>query len=438
VDWNFRRLRLGAKYETDLWGAVIMFRGGNMLNRVGLSKYTTNITYTNPSTGITSTTPLVYDVKLKDNRGYIHEAAGYVKIPFASTKIIFGQMNLPFNREYIGSSAYLVSLERSMITAALPQFDIGVMVQASPLKEINKKWENYLQMSFAVSNGRGGGGDFGTGRRQDLTASNRYVTNSISPMYTGRIFWNVFGGYEKENTPGPWVEGLQIFQNKLKISLGTGFTSTKNLIVDSSPPIELTPGTTKAFNYLRSQSSYDDNGGTSTVTSGGLSVEIPNYAVQNAVTTPSRPKLGLFARTYDATITWKGIYFNGAFTRMIGGASNQLNGWHATLGYNIQIFDKYWIMPLVKYDYLNGDFNRNGSRRDLSDTMKIYWAGLNFFGDKHDFKVQLYYQVLGNHLDINPNTGNPMPIDDRRITLQIQTNFSAGTVAPEDISYRSN
>ncbi|HNO26342.1 MAG TPA: hypothetical protein PKK94_25405, partial [Leptospiraceae bacterium] len=75
---------------------------------------------------------------------------------------------------------------------------------------------------------------------------------------------------------------------------------------------------------------------------------------------------------------------------------------------------------------------------DPSDHLTTYWAGLNFFGDKHHFKAQLYYQVLGNKFAVDPNTGNAMAIDDRRVYLQFQANFFAGTVSPEAYSYRQN
>jgi hypothetical protein len=122
---------------------------------------------------------------------------------------------------------------------------------------------------------------------------------------------------------------------------------------------------------------------------------------------------------------------------MTGAASNQLKGYHATIGYNIPV-GRYYFMPLFKYDWLNGDFKGTGNTKDPMDTLKIYWVGLNFFGDKHHYKVQLYYEILANKLNRDPNTGNPMFIDDRRVYLQVQANFWTGTVSPEAYNYRAN
>ncbi|PKA25893.1 hypothetical protein CH381_13490 [Leptospira sp. mixed culture ATI2-C-A1] len=432
IDYAFRRLRLGAMYENDWWGASIQLRLENMLNRVDLSQTTQTVNYTDAS-GRPGSVNVVTNERLKDNRGYIQEAVIYTKLPYAGGRITLGQINVPFNREYIGSSANLVSLERSMVTAALPQFDNGIMLQATPLKEIHPKYERYLHLSFMVGNGKGGGGDYGTGRRQDLTTSNRYGFVNISPTYYGRVVWNVFGSLKRESDGREvnWQEGEEIFQRDMKLSLGSAFQQTQNLVTPAVSAMEYNAGTTNGIAFVTPQgvNGYPSaDGGSSTL----------GYNTQNGGTTPGRTKMGLIAHTYDATFTWSGFYFNAAYTKMSGPASNGLIGWHTTFGYNIPITNKFYLMPIFKYDQLMGDFNRNGNRHDPNETLRIYWIGLNLFGDKHHYKVQLYYEILANKLDRDVNTGSPMLIDDRRIYLQVQSNFWTGTTSPESYGYRSN
>jgi len=431
VDWAFRRLRLGAQYENDWWGTNIQLRMENMLNRPDVVQTTNTLNYLDAN-GKAASATYVSNVRMKDNRGYVHEAFAYAKIPYAGLRFVFGQMSTQFSREYLQSSANFVTLERSMIVNAIPQFDNGVMLTATPLKEIDHKWERYLQLSFMVSNGKGGGGDYGTGRRQDLTTSNRYGAVNISPVYYARAQVNVFGGLKREadGKMVNWQEGEEIFQRELKWSVGAGYLQTQNFITPALYVPEYTPGTTNGIQLLTSQGSNADRGG---VDANGL----PNFLVQNSVTTLERPKMGLVGHTYDTTITYKGMYFSGAYTKFAGAASNDVFDYHGTVGYNIPFFDKYHIMPVLKYEYIQGDFNRNG-KVDPTDSLRVYWAGLNLFGDKHLFKAQLYYQVLGNQFDVNPNTGNAMPIDDKRIYLQLQANFWTGLVSPEAYSYRPN
>ncbi|EKJ87663.1 phosphate-selective porin O/P [Leptospira meyeri] len=431
VDWNFRRLRLGAQYENDWWGTNIQLRLENMLNRPDVVQTTSTLNYLDAN-GRPATTSYVTNTRLKDNRGYIHEAFAYAKIPYGGLRFVFGQLPTQFSREYLQSSANFVTLERSMIVNAIPQFDNGVMIQATPLKEIDHKWERYLQLSLMVSNGKGGGGDYGTGRRQDLTTANRYGAVNTSPIYYARAQVNVFGGLKRESDGKTvnWQEGEEIFQRELKWSVGAGYVQTQNLITPALYVPEYTPGTTSGIQLLTAQGSNPDRG---SLDANGN----PNFLVQNSVPTLARPKMGLVGHTYDSTFTYKGFYLSGAYTKFGGAASNDLFGYHGTIGYNIPFLDRYYIMPVFKYEYIQGDFNRNG-KVDPTDSLRVYWAGLNLFGDKHHFKAQLYYQVLGNQFDVNPSTGNAMPIDDRRVYLQFQANFWTGVVSPEAYSYRPN
>ncbi|HNH10411.1 MAG TPA: hypothetical protein PK683_18060, partial [Leptospiraceae bacterium] len=225
-------------------------------------------------------------------------------------------------------------------------------------------------------------------------------------------------------------EGEEIFQRDMKLSLGAAVMQTKNYVPTVLYVPEYAPGTTQVVQMINGQGSNPDRGTIDSTTGFG------NYNVQNNVTTPGRPKFGMVGHTWDATFTWKGIYLSGAYSKFRGAASNNTWGWHTTVGYNIPV-SKYYIMPVLKYEHIQGDWNRNG-HIDPSDHLTTYWAGLNFFGDKHHFKAQLYYQVLGNKFAVDPNTGNAMAIDDRRVYLQFQANFFAGTVSPEAYSYRQN
>ncbi len=439
MDWNFRRLRLGTMYENDWWGMNIQLRGENMLNRTDVVPTTTTLNYTDVS-GKPASTTYVSNVRLKDNRGYIHEAFVYAKHHYAGLRLTFGQINTQFTREYLQSSANFITLERSIITNAIPQFDLGVMLSANPLKELDHKWERYLQVSFMVGNGKGAAGDNGTGRRQDLTTSNRWGTTLISPTYYGRIQFNPFGGLKRESDGKEvnWQEGEEVFQREMKWSIGTAVMQTANFQPNTLSVPEYNPGTTNGFNLLNGQQSNPDRGTTFNSTVNNIAMTLPNYNVQNNVTTPGRPSFGLVGHTYDSTFTYQGAYISGAFTRFTGAASNDLHAWHTTIGYNFKLGEKFYLMPVLKYEEVRGDFHRDGNSHNPNDILRVYWAGVNLFGDKHHFKAQLFYQVLGNKFDVNPNTGNYTAIDDRRIYLQLQGNFWTGTVSPEAYSYRQN
>lgn len=441
VDWNFRRLRLGTSYENDWWGLNLQLRLENMLQRTNTVTTTTNVVSgvnNNNGTFTTTSTPVVNSVRMTDNRGYVHEAFVYAKTSYAGLRATFGMINTQFTREYLQSSANFVTLERSIITNAIPQFDLGFMVTAAPLREIAHKWEKYLQITLMVGNGKGAAGDYGTGRRQDLTSSNRWGTTLISPTYYGRIQYNVFGGLKRQvdGKEVNWQEGEEIFQRDMKWSIGSAMVQTANYQPNTLSVPEYTPGTTSAFNLLNGQQSNPDRGTTTTTNINGTLVTLPNYNVQNNITTPGRPSFGLVGHTYDTTFTYNGFYLSGAFTKFTGAASNQLKGWHTTLGYNIKFMEKFYIMPILKYEEISGDFHRDGNAKNQNDILKVYWAGVNFFGDKHHFKIQLYYQILGNKFDVNPNTGNYMAIDDRRIYLQLQGNFWFGNVSQEAYNFR--
>ncbi|MGJ4789885.1 hypothetical protein [Leptospira koniambonensis] len=417
VDWNFRRLRLGLQYQgNSWWGMALNLRGENMLN----APY---VTQTKNSTGE------VTNVSLKEGRGYIQEAFLFVNIPILGARLSFGQLPTQFHREYLMSSANFIALERSYMTNAYPQFDMGVNLRLSPLKDFFEgKYEKYLTVDLMAGNGHGGGGDYGTGRRQDLTVAgrpNQPILNS--PLYFARVQWNVLGGLVKENGSNVgWQEGEEIFQKDLKISLGAATMQTKNVSFSSGPASTLAvdgaiPRGAPTQYLLTTQTTADNSTADCTV---------PSYQ-----TSYCQKNLDLRGYTYDGTMTWNGIYLSGAYTTYTGAASNNLSGWQATVGYNIQIFDKYYIMPVFRYDFLKGDFNRNGKIED-NDLKRYYWVGLNLFGDKHLFKAQLFYQIPVLKLGIDPITREPETINNQTLYFQLQATFWTGMVTPDQLNSR--
>jgi hypothetical protein len=436
MDYNIRRLRLGALYEgSNWWGAAINIRGENLLNRPQLTSATTTpITTTN--NGVTTTTNVVTNQgTLSQNRGAIQEAVGYVNIPWSGSRITFGQINVPFNREYMGSSQNLINIERSMITNVMPQFDIGIMYSFLPLSAYKKEWERYIQGYFFVGNGQGGGGDFGSGRKQDLTYTQGGNRSKVytSPTFVYRLVYNVFGGKILENGKSVnWQEGEEIFQKDIKWSIGIGVTQTEHVNFSQTTP--LSSGTVDAYprglantNLVLSEYTIDQNRGLWYGSDLNFNNTVNNIALNSA----GRPKLGLVGHTYDTTFSWNGIYINGAYTKFSGAASNNTQGHHLTMGYSIPVLEKYYIMPVVRYDSIQGDWNRN-NKIDGSEIIKSYWLGLNLLGDKHLAKLQIFYQLFHTNMAIDPYTGFPANLDTRMIYIQAQISFNTGTVSPEN------
>ncbi|TGK56231.1 hypothetical protein EHQ27_07005 [Leptospira wolffii] len=417
VDWNFRRLRLGVQYQGgSWWGMALNLRGENMLN----APYITQSK---------NTTGEVTNVSLKEGRGYIQEAFLYVNIPIMGARVSFGQLPTQFHREYLMSSANFIALERSYMTNAYPQFDMGVNLRLSPLKDFFEgKYEKYLTVDLMAGNGHGAGGDYGTGRRQDLTVTgrpNQPVLNS--PLYFARVQWNVLGGLVKENGSNVgWQEGEEIFQKDLKISLGAAAMQTKNVSFSSGPASTLAvdgaiPRGAPTQYLLTTQTTADNS---------TYDCAVPSYQ-----TSYCQKNLDLRGYTYDGTMSWNGFYLSGAYTAYSGAASNSLSGWQATVGYNIQVFDKYWIMPVFRYDFLKGDFNRNGKIED-TDLKKYYWVGLNLFGDKHLFKAQLFYQIPVLKYGVDPVTREHETVNNQTVYFQLQATFWTGVVTPDQLNTR--
>ncbi|MBW0432644.1 hypothetical protein [Leptospira yasudae] len=415
ADANFRRLRLGFFYQgAKWWGFATQLRLENAINsqflRVTKDK----------------TTGDVQDVTLNDARGLIHEAVVWLNIPFMHSRFTIGQINVPFNREYIQSSANFVSLERSIITNMLPQFDTGAMIAVHPLSLVDKKYTRYLSLHGFIGNGHGGGGDYGYGRRQDNTAARQNLPQLLAPIYYGRIQYNAFGGLVKKDNDIGWVEGDEIFQDDAKLSFGAAVAQTTQLKTAQPVPVEyqfkdINPTTALAIQQTTPTGGTDPTGLRS------------DYLAARNITTPGRPNFGIVGHTYDMTFTWKGFYLNGAWSKFSGSAANQVMGYHGMIGYNFHLYDSKYIMPVLKAEFMKGDWNQN-QMFEPGEAYYIYWAGINLMGDYHLFKVQLFYQVIHTNVAKNYFWNTPDNRDARNVYLQFQANFWTGTTSPENIS----
>lgn len=457
-DFAFRRLRLGAIYQgSDWWGAVINMRLENQINSTQLTTSKQTVTIPNGSGG-TQTISYLTSAKLHENRGGIQEAVGWFKIPFASSKITFGHINLPFNRQYIGSSQNLIGLERSMGTIALPQFDDGVMLSINPLSEIfGKKWDKYWEVFGFIGDGRGAAGDYGTGRKQSLTYTwHGKTTLALTPTYIWRMVFNPLGGLVNQvGKEVGWQEGEEIFQNSTKWSIGMSGWMTQNFNTTNSSSLQALaywmPKNAQSVYILNPQLNNVDYGNSqfgnvfyNPLTQGLVGNTASGTLVQNTSTSPGLPKMGLNVHTYDTTFFSHGFYANGAITYFNGPAApKNTMSYYAQFGYIIPILKKYYIMPVIMFDHLQGDFNRDG-RMTAADQIMTTWYGLDIFLDKHLAKIQIFYANFQSHLGTNPVTGGPKALDSQMFIIQGQISFQSGTVtreqhyeAPENI-YRAN
>lgn len=402
VDFNFRRLRFGVMYQGDHhWGMIVNMRLENATNRIFVSNST-------PA----STT-------ISDNRGYIHEANLWYNFDFMRTRIIFGMINVPFSREYLMSSANLINIERSLGTNAHQQFDNGLMIQFNPLKLVDKKYDRYLTVQGMIGTGHGGAGDFGFGRRYDVentqNANGNYTP--AAPTFYGRVQYNALGGLSRGNREIGWQDGEEIFQKDLKISLGAGVMGTKETKITNPMPVE----------YV--------------ARSGNAPGSIPLTVATNSNTCVGLTSCDLFAQTYDVVATWQGVYFNAAMFYFGGNAGQNITSYSATLGYNIPLGISTYLMPVVRYDFLKGNFanvagfhqNTTGMSSDPANQMSVVWVGVNLLVDKHLFKLQLFYQLNTNSWKGYDTAGNALGgYKQDMIIFQAQGTFWTGA----DIAYK--
>ena len=401
LDWNFRRLRLGAIYESGYFGAVIDIKLENLMNK----NYTTYSTEKDPVSGKTYVTK----VKDHDNKGGVQEANVWINIPFLKSRITFGQFKVPFMREQLESSSRLLFTEREMVAQAMTQWEIGAKYSFKPLLLLGNKYENYMSVDLSVTNGHGSSHE-GTGAKQSLTET-KDGPFLISPLYNWRVEINPFGGLLKGGKDKGWTEGDEVFQRETKLSIGIAGAMIKELYVS---------GTHNT--YTKGVSKVDILNVQKTPTNGdGIS-----YDITADQTGPGRPRLGLVGRTYDFSFTSHGAYLNGSYTKYIGSASNNLRGYQGTVGYIIPIKNRF-VMPVLRYDYMAGDFNHNGNIGD-EEVFRNIWAGVNIFMKKHDLKFQVMYQIQRDKLGTDPRTNRANDLKNNLFYFQVQSSFSTGVM----------
>lgn len=375
VDFNFRRLRLGIIYDDeDEWGAIVHMRLENALNRAYLVQ-------TKNSTGE------VTNVALHDNRGLIQEANLWYNFNFMQTRVVFGMIGVPFSREYLTSSANLINIERSMTTNAAQQFDNGLMLQIHPMGNIlGQKYARLIQVSGMIGTGHGGNGDFGFGRRFDTAQSQGAAFVPVSPFFYGRLQWNAIDpsrGQQKVVIK----EGEEIFVNEPRLSLGYGIMGTNETKITNNGSFETTPRVSAVasanpnFPLLLGT----DAAGTSCA----------------ATSRPSGVNCSLLGHTIDLAYSQNRIFLNATYNFYAGLAGQNITGYTITLGYNLPISAVSYLMPVVRYDFMKGNFNTfnsSGLSSDPANQISMVWLGLNLFADRHLFKLQLFFALHENRL----------------------------------------
>ena len=287
------------------------------------------------------------------SKSSIQEANIWFKPGFWNSTIKFGQFKLPFNREQNTSSARLMVPERALSTVnTLQQQDIGVFWSFMP-------FGNIFEFSLAVTNGDGSGQE-GEGLKS-VEAST--AGEKTSPLYALRLQWNPFGGMIQNGTDVGWINGVEIFQNSRLLSIGVGAIYTEN--------------------------NERENGGF--VTNKELS--------------------GVSA---DATFFIKGFYSNAEYTIFAGpSAPKNYQSFAVSIGYNIKLSNVF-LMPMLRYNYLESDIGNDGTIDD-NEKLTDIWLGLNYYPDKHNMKMQLFYRLRQD--------GSGVDIGKDELTLQVQVDL---------------
>jgi hypothetical protein len=366
-DFNFRRLRLGAIYQGGKsWGGMVHMRLENAMSNA-------------PSVG--------------PSRGLVQEASLWYQWKFLNSKVQAGMINQPFAREYQVSSANLVVIERGMVIDALQQFDNGVLVKFDPLAPLGGNYSHMITVYGMVGTGGGGGGDFDVGRREDLYScinktSGASCQGAVSPFFYGRVNFNPLGVMKRGKKLVGWVEGEEMFLTENKISFGAGFAGTNETRITNSMRDEYRPRSSSgAFNLVSMPLTLSSN-------TNGLSGSANNSSGQCDAGT----QCSLFAQTYDLKGSLYGIYFDAAYQYLGGAAGQNITGFTGTLGYNIHISKGTWIMPIVRYDFMKGNFKNVGGHSNTSELssdpanqLAYVWVGVNLFIDKNLAKIQVAY-----------------------------------------------
>ena len=398
ADFNFSRLRLGAIYQLDKhWSMVVDMRLENALNRP----------YVTTKTGNCGGTTCVTSVSLNENRGLLQEASISYKHEFLGLAVSLGLVRMPFNREYFTTSANLINIERAMATGGVHQWDNGLRLDLYPLSEIlGEKYKYYLGIYGMVSTGHGGAGDAGFGRRYDMQQTQGASSVPVSPMFSGRVEYNIFGGLSKDGKDTAWREGDEIFQRDLKVSLGAGFLGINETKGGEKMSTEYTPRST--------------------------SIQLTSASGSGACAAlPSGTSCSLFAQTYDFTATYAGFYGNGSYQYYGGPAGQNLSGYTFTLGYNIPAYSNAFVMPVVRYDFMKGNLaapRSSGLSSDPANQFSVVWVGVNLFHSHHNLKLQLFYNIMANNYKGYDAAGNAAGgYAQNLLIFQAQMNFKTGT-----------
>jgi hypothetical protein len=337
LDFNFRRIRLNAKFQGASWfGGVVDIKGENLLSAGHLSISSENVALVDTSTGTGSATSVIKSISLKDSRSAIQEANLWVKPGILDSKIYLGQFKIPFIREQMTSSSRLMLPERAYSSEALQQQDIGLLLEMHPLEAISKNLGKHLDLIASITNGDGSGHD-GAGRKSVEADSSG---EPIAPLLNWRIQINPFGGIMSGGQEKSWSDGKEIFTKEMKLSLGAAGAYT-------------------------------------------AASEFGGFSFAQAYA----------GHTFDATFSFVGIYANAEFTTFSGEAVPAgYTTYQGTVGYNIPVAD-FFIMPVVRYNALSEDMNGNGSI-DSDENYAQIWFGVNLFAKRHDFKLQAFYQLV--------------------------------------------
>jgi hypothetical protein len=438
-DVNFRRLRLGAIYQgSKNWGALVHLRLENAFG--------------SPATS--GSNPLA--------RGLVQEANLWYQWDFMRTRITAGMINQPFAREYQVSSANLVIIERGMVLDALQQFDNGLMLNFNPLKAIDPKLDRFMTIYGMIGTGNGGAGDFGAGRRTDENGAinNSQSTTSAalgcgaagqpscayapaSPFYYGRININPLGGFKRGKKEVGWVEGEEMFLRENKISLGAGIAGTNETHIQNNLRTEYQPRNLQYSN--QSGALLATNLNTFAQSTIPLTLSTNTTGTKTAGQCDPGVQCNILAQTYDVKGHLYGFYFDAAFTYVGGNAGQNITGVTGTLGYNFHIKDGMWIMPVVRYDFMKGNFNNttnvhnntSGLSSDPANQMTWLWVGVNIFLDKNLAKLQLAYaKSLNNWQGYDVNNSSLSAYKQDMFIAQASYSFWTGTEVTDKPSNR--
>jgi hypothetical protein len=180
VDFNFRRIRFGVKYEPVQWaGGMVEFKAEN------LAAY--------KSGGI-------------ETLGGIQEANIFFKPGLMGSVIKMGQFKIPFLRDQLTSSGSLINLERAFSEKLIQQFDIGVLLELQPLELVGKDWAKKLDLAVSYTNGNGSLTDGIGVKKGEMVSGSNYLK-----LFNWRAQINPFGGPVSKGKESSWKHGEEIF-----------------------------------------------------------------------------------------------------------------------------------------------------------------------------------------------------------------------------------